>query len=111
MLLVIPRSLQIYDWEFARWEKAYHIPREQLELDRPQSVLAGWVAQSQVPLCDLLPAFRQHAEAHSGDRLFYYPDSHMNAAGHRLTAEVLAGFIREKGLLPMRPKAPAAKSR
>lgn len=102
MLLVIPRSFQVYDWELARWNEAFRIPPAQLDLNQPQTLLAEWAARNQVPDCDLLPAFRQYAGTHPNDRLFYFPDAHMNAAGHRQTGDLLADFIREKQLAKVR---------
>ncbi|MCB1737729.1 MAG: SGNH/GDSL hydrolase family protein [Gammaproteobacteria bacterium] len=52
----------------------------------------------EVPLLDLLPAFRA-AAWDRGVELFRRSDDHWNPAGHALAAAELAKFIRERGLL------------
>jgi len=109
LLLVIPRSLQVYDWELERWQQAFR-STEALDVDRPQRLLAEWAAQSRVPFCDLLPPFRQYVQAHPQVRLYFYPDAHLNAAGHRLAATVLADYLREHKLVLGSSGTPPMKS-
>jgi hypothetical protein len=44
---------------------------------------------------DLLPGFAERA-AVSSEPLFWPNDGHWNAAGHRLAAELLSGFLRDQ---------------
>jgi len=45
-----------------------------------------------VPIIDPLPTLIQAASARD-ERLFYFPDPHMTAAGHRVIAEEQARFF------------------
>ncbi len=101
LLLVIPRSMQIYDWELERWKQSFKVQTEQLDIDQPQRVLADWATRKQVSLCDLLPDFRLYSKDHPKERLFFYPDAHMNANGHRLTATLLADFLKQNKIPPL----------
>lgn len=97
LLLVQPRSMQIYDWELAKWKEAYRINDEALDLDRPQRFLADWAAEKHVAILDLLPEFRAYQKSHSAERLYFYPDSHMNRIGNQLTGVLLAKWLNEFG--------------
>jgi GDSL-like lipase/acylhydrolase family protein len=103
LLLVIPRSIQIYEWELDKWKQAYHLDSRDLDLDRPQHLLADWASRNSVALLDLLPSFRDHHRENPQERLFFYPNAHMNPNGHRLTASLLTEAIRRK--LPPRPRS------
>ena len=95
LLVIIPRSIQVYRWELERWKAAYNLEDDDLDLDRPQRVLTAWATQYDVPVLDLLPHFREYAKTRPQDRLYFYPDSHMNTNGHRVTAALLAERLRE----------------
>ena len=102
LLLAVPRSFQVHAWELARWQEAFGLRPDELDLDRPQRELAAWASKRRVPLLDLLPAFREHATAQPAERLFFYPDSHLNPAGHRVVAPLLARWLSD-----VRPASPA----
>ena len=92
VLVVLPRSVQVHDEDRRRYERAYDIAPGQWDMDRPQRLLAAWAnGKSDVELIDTLPALR--AAAGSG-RLFFFPDSHMNARGHSVVAEEIARRLR-----------------
>ena len=97
LLLVLPRSIQIYDWELAKWKEAYQLNDDALDLDRPQRFLADWAAEKQEAILDLLPEFRAYQKSHPADRLYFYPDGHMNPIGHRLTGALIAKRLKEFG--------------
>jgi len=103
-LVVIPRGMQIYQWERARWQEAYRLTDQDLDLDRPQRILTMWAQNRAVPVLDLLPAFRAAAAREDEPRLFYYPNSHMNAHGHAVAGGLIAEFLT--GLLAPREDAP-----
>lgn len=106
LLIVIPRSFQLYGWELQRWKAAYRLADAQLDLDRPQRVLTEWATSRHVPLLDLLPPFRVHATARPDDRLYFYPNSHMSRAGHALAGRLLADSVA--GLLNARVRSVSA---
>ncbi|MGE0470174.1 MAG: SGNH/GDSL hydrolase family protein [Nitrospira sp.] len=97
LLLILPRSMQIYDWELAKWKEAYRLDDEALDLDKPQRFLADWATERHVAILDLLPEFRAYQKRHAADRLYFYPDGHMNPIGHRLTGALLAKRLKEFG--------------
>jgi len=91
VLVVIPRSYQVYPEERRELIEALDISEADLDLDRPQRLLAEWASRRGVAAVDLLPAFRLHQQENPGVNLYHYPDAHWNAAGHRLAAEAIAG--------------------
>jgi hypothetical protein len=93
LLVVIPRSFQLYDWELKRWREAFGLGDDQLDIDRPQRVLMEWARREKVPAIDLLPVFRSHIASGPDTRLYFYPNSHMNAAGHALAGRVIADTL------------------
>jgi hypothetical protein len=90
VLVVIPRSFQVYPKERLELIEALDIPEADLDLDRPQRLLAEWGARRGVAVIDLLPAFRLQQQANAGVNLYHYPDAHLNALGHRVAAEAIA---------------------
>jgi lysophospholipase L1-like esterase len=93
VLVVIPRSFQVYDQDRKRWQAAYGLRDEDWDMDRPQRILAAWAEAQGAELVDLLPAFREAAAAH-GPRLYFFPDSHLNPAGHAAAAREIARHFR-----------------
>lgn len=73
------------------------------------SVLKDWGKERGAPVLDLVPGFRE-AYRKTGRRYHYRHDKHWNAAGHRLAAELLAGLLADRGLLPARDQAPRPRS-
>jgi lysophospholipase L1-like esterase len=68
--------------------------------DQPQTRLESLAAQLEIPLLDLLPPFRSAVEAGQGPFYYTFEDMHWNAAGHRLAAEYVAEWLRNRGLVP-----------
>jgi hypothetical protein len=98
VILVIPRSYQIYREELGELQSAFGIRDEDLDLDHPQRILREWARSRHARIVDLLPVFRSHHERNPGTKLYYYPDAHLNAEGHRVAAEALAAFFEQSGL-------------
>ncbi len=109
ILLVIPSSWQVYDWERAKWAEAFQIAESEWDVDRPQRLLAEWAARRNVTVLDLLPAFRAHHERQPDERLYFYPDGHLNMSGHHLAGALLADVIRTR--VPARDGTPDRGSR
>lgn len=72
-----------------------------LNVDLPDQRLEKFCAESAIPFTTLLPTFRK-AEA-EGRELNYFNDSHWNEEGHLLAAQIIAGWLDEKGLLAFTP--------
>jgi hypothetical protein len=85
VLVVIPRSFQVYPDERLELIDALGITEADLDLDRPQRLLAEWGSRRGVAVVDLLPAFRLQQQQNPGN-LYHYPDAHLNASGHRVAA-------------------------
>jgi lysophospholipase L1-like esterase len=89
VLVVIPRSFQVYPREREEWLAGLGLSEGDLDLDRPQRLLNGWATERSVVAVDLLAAFRAHQRDNPGVNLYYYPDAHLNALGHRVAAEAI----------------------
>jgi hypothetical protein len=89
VLVVIPRSYQVYPEERQELLAGLGLSGDDLDLDRPQRLLAAWAAQRGVAAVDLLPAFRRHQREHPADNLYHYPDAHLNVVGHRAAADAI----------------------
>jgi hypothetical protein len=94
LLIVIPRSFQVFEWDLAKFLDAYRLTNEQLDLDRPQRVLREWASARSVSVLDLLPGFREYHRAHPDDLLYHHPDSHLNVNGHRLAGALVLEYLR-----------------
>lgn len=95
LLIVIPRSFQVFEWDLAKWRDAYRLTNEQLDLDRPQRVLGEWASARSVSVLDLLSGFREYHRTHPDELLYYHPDSHLNANGHRLAGALVLEHLRK----------------
>ena len=93
LLAVVPRSYQIYENE--ELKTALGLSADDLDLDRPQRILKAWAGRSGVPLVDLLDPFREHQRTHPQQRLFYYPDAHLNRLGHRVAAGTIQPVLSQ----------------
>ena len=61
--------------------------------------LVDFGKESNIPVLDLLPEFREHAK--NGEQLYFKNDSHWNANGHRLAAELIYDKLIEEQLIPL----------
>lgn len=95
VLLVIPRSFQVHEEDKQRWQEAYGLRDEDWDMDRPQRLLRDWARGSGAELIDPLTALRGEAGQGRG-RLYFFPDSHLNATGHAVVADRLARYFRER---------------
>lgn len=103
LLVVIPRSIQVYDTDRQRYTEAFGAAPGDWDMERPQRILAEWARQHGAESLDLLPALRQAASA-AAERLYYFPDSHLTRAGHRVVAERLHEYLRQHPLAVSRPR-------
>lgn len=93
---IIPDRRQLYDADWrATLDALPDLDPEVLDRDRPtDAALALFEAQG-IPTLSLLEPFRA-----AGERLYYPVDGHFNLAGHALTADLLADWLRVKALVP-----------
>ena len=94
-LFVIPDRRQIYDddWE-ATLIRLPDLDPAALDRLRPTGSILALAAQTGIPALDLLEPFQA-----ADERLYFPIDGHFNPAGHSLTADQLAGWLRASGLL------------
>ncbi|HHX28599.1 MAG TPA: SGNH/GDSL hydrolase family protein, partial [Firmicutes bacterium] len=84
-LVVIPSTLQVSDSHYSLYERMlFDMDPRLLTTNRPQQLLADLCRQADVPIVDLLPAFREDPED-----LYWLNDDHMSEKGHRLAWRVL----------------------
>ena len=92
LLVVIPWKEQIHEKRIR--EKGLPcggIPLDRLDLGLPQRVVARFCNQLELPVLDLLPAFKTHS---ASDKLFFDVDCHWTEAGHRLAATQILTHLR-----------------
>ena len=90
VVLILPRSYQVYEHESAAMREELDVSPEQVDLDKPQWILKAWADRVGVATVDLLPSFRRHVAKHPDSSLFYFPDAHLTAEGHALAADGVA---------------------
>ena len=103
LLVVVPRSYQIYEDETEELRTSLGLSapdlnddlNDDLDLDKPQRILKEWAGRSGVRVADLLDSFREHHRTHPQQRLFYYPDAHLNRLGHRVAAETIQPLLSQ----------------
>lgn len=61
--------------------------------------LVDFGKESNIPVLDLLPEFREHAK--NGEQLYFKIDGHWNANGHKLAAELIYDKLVEEELVPL----------
>lgn len=94
VIALIPDELQVDDDLYEEIFAANPaIERRKFDRDRPQRLFADFCADRDIPLVDLLPALRRATEE---GRCYHRNDSHWNARGNRVAAEVLAGALAER---------------
>ncbi|MBN1202262.1 MAG: hypothetical protein JXJ20_10440 [Anaerolineae bacterium] len=94
-VFLIPDRRQVYDadWQ-ALLDRLPDLDPAALDCERPTQTALDLLAAQNIPALDLLEPFRA-----ADERLYFEIDGHFNAAGHTLTAELLAGWLRESGLI------------
>jgi hypothetical protein len=100
-VMLIPTEPQVEDWLFAEVSAraaGRHTPdgrQPPIERDRPQRLLAAWLAQEGIPTLDLLPLLRAVPPLPDGKRhLYLLDDSHFNVRGNEVAGRALADFLR-----------------
>lgn len=97
-IVAIPLSLQLSEPDADQLLRGAGFDPSRTWLEQPQHRLQDWSTRANVPLIDLLSAFRQrHAER--GSALYISGDGHWDAEGHALAAAVASEGLIESGLL------------
>jgi hypothetical protein len=97
VVMVAPLEGQVYPDRFAAlWDQ--HFPGRAYDLEKPNRVLADFLAAEHIRGLDLLPVLR--ARARAGEAALYRRgDGHWSARGHEVVGEALLGFLEREGFL------------
>ncbi len=94
-VFLIPDRRQVYDEEWdATLDRLPDLDAAALDRDRPTDTAVALLAAQDIPALNLLEPFRVASE-----RLYFPGDGHFTPAGHALTAQLLASWLREVGLI------------
>ncbi len=94
-VFVIPDRRQVYDGDWdATLARLPDLDPAALDRERPTRSVLALLAARDIPALNLLEPFSL-----SSTRLYYPVDGHFNPAGHALTADLLAHWVRDSGLV------------
>lgn len=96
-LVLLPLKPQLSDPAFAELAAHAAVPTGEMHREAPQEVMKGIGERLNIPVIDLLPAFRQWT-AEGKAPLYLEWDGHWNAAGHALAASVVAEGLAARGV-------------
>jgi lysophospholipase L1-like esterase len=96
VVVALPPREQIEDADWQKIVASSGLPASDLQRDKPEQVLARWCAQTNTPLVNLLPGFQS---APANPPLYYRLDTHFNAAGHTLAAQLIHDALVKYNLL------------
>ncbi len=98
VLMISPDQFQVDKDLRAEVLQKYQIPPESLDLAYPDALLTDFCREHRIHCVDLLPAFQQEAGT---KQLYALRDTHWNAAGNRLAAEVVYKYLTENKLIKL----------
>jgi lysophospholipase L1-like esterase len=96
VLLAIPEMAQFDDQMRARTMYEFRFADDEVDWDLPQRQLSLQAAQAGIAELDLLPLFRARSDR---AQLYLRVDTHFTGLGHQATADALASFIQDHGLV------------
>jgi hypothetical protein len=95
-VFIIPDRRQVYDDDWtATLARLPDLPVSGLDRERPTKTIESLLQAHNISELNLLEPFRA-----AEDRLYFMIDGHFNPAGHTLTAQLLASWLHENGLIP-----------
>lgn len=103
VLFAIPAAFQVDRGKFTELMRQTGLDPAQIEVEKPNALLAEFAEQQNITLIDPLPLFREL----NGNNSFYWRiDDHFNAAGNALAAETLftalQPLLQKNGIVPER---------
>lgn len=96
VLMVFPDQVQVDEDLRSRLTKKYHLTAESLDLNYPNSLIAGFCRENHLHCLDLLAPFQEKNKLRP---LYALRDSHWNEAGNRLAAELIYKYLEEHKLI------------
>jgi lysophospholipase L1-like esterase len=92
LFVLLPASYQVHEASFDEHLRMFDIPRDSVDLDQANTLLAQHLDDLSVPYFDALTPMLETAQR---DNLVMFgdPDDHFNAAGHRVVGELIAEVV------------------
>jgi len=98
-VVMIPTRFQVHEQYWAeRVENSDAMNDGEWNLDKPNVILAEFLADNGVPYVDLLRPFRERSSA-TGREYYIADDGHWNRDGHALSVEFIVGELADAGLV------------
>jgi len=103
VIAILPEQFQVDQaLRQAVFAKYHHITAQNLDLSYPNNLIVDFCRSHNIPCLDMLGPFQEQGKTRP---LYSVRDSHWNAAGNRLAADLLFAYLEENHLLPARPSA------
>lgn len=90
MVVYVPPSILVDDRLYSRYIKTYSYMRNEIDIQKPRSVLKDICSRNEIDYLDLTDYLRSRSK---DQYLYYKRDGHWNKEGHNAVAEALAGHI------------------
>lgn len=94
----IPFREQVYE---KLWKSKLSRPGmrgREWDLNKPDRLLARFLADAEIPFLQLLPHFKKAADK---SELYHSEDGHWNVDGHHLAGQLIHNWLVEEGLVPI----------
>jgi hypothetical protein len=96
-VFLIPLFIQVSEQRLERFLIDHELRAHEIELDRPQRVVAEWGQRAGVAVIDLTPELR--AASRAGPALYLEGDGHWGREGHALAAQIVARELLARDLV------------
>jgi hypothetical protein len=102
VIAILPEQFQV-DQELrqAVLTKYEHIAKENLDLSYPDNLIVNFCRTHNIHCLDMLGPFQEQGKTR---QLYSVRDSHWNAAGNRLAADLITEYLEKNQLLPPGPR-------
>lgn len=96
VVFYVPTVAAVDDQAWEQTRQLYGMADTEWSIREVEHDLAEFCAREDVPL--ILPIERFRQETAAGETLYYMQDGHWNPEGHRVAAELIAEFLRGRGI-------------
>ena len=102
VIAILPEQFQVDQaLRQAVLTKYEHIAKENLDLNYPDNLIVNFCRTHNIHCLDMLGQFQEQGKTR---QLYSIRDSHWNAAGNRLAADLIFDYLEKNQLLPPRPR-------
>jgi hypothetical protein len=102
VIAILPEQFQVdADLREAVLKKYKHIANENLDVHYPDNLIVNFCRTHDIHCLDMLEPFQEQGKTR---RLYSVRDSHWNAAGNGLAADLIFDYLQKNQLLPSRPR-------